>query len=196
MPSEWKKELRQSVLAMRRALGPGEVSERSKTVLENLYKSGLLDGRATVAIFASADCEVSTRPLFDRLIGQGRRVALPRVRGRGPRIDFFEVKDWGSLVKSGFGIPEPPAGSAEVPVAELDFILVPGVAYDARGGRLGYGMGCYDRALSEVRPGTPLVGIGYDFQLVDEVPMEEHDVPLTAVVIERGTLLAARRPGN
>ncbi|HUT56036.1 MAG TPA: 5-formyltetrahydrofolate cyclo-ligase [bacterium] len=188
--------MRQKVLAMRRALAPGEVRERSQAVLENLYQSGLLDGRDTAAIYASADSEVATRPLFDRLIGQGMRVALPRVRGRGPEIDFFQVTDWEAMVNSSFGIPEPAAGGLAVSVAELDFILVPGIAFDARGGRLGYGMGCYDRVLDQARPGTPLVGIGYDFQLVDEVPLEEHDVPLTAIVIERGTLLAANGRSN
>ena len=75
-------------------------------------------------------------------------------------------------------------------------MLVPGVAFDPSGGRLGYGMGCYDRVLERTKPGTPLVGIGYDFQLVDEIPMEEHDVRLSAIIVERGTLLPARKGGN
>jgi 5-formyltetrahydrofolate cyclo-ligase len=191
MRSDLKKQLRKTILAQRRALTPEEVQRRSSVVLENLSRSSLLAGRDTVALYAAADKEVMTRPLFERLIREGRRVVLPRVRGRGPEIDFFAVKDWESLAKSSFGIPEPAPGGEPVAPAALDFILVPGVAFDGRGGRLGYGMGCYDRALAEARPDAPLVGAGYDFQLLDEIPLEEHDVPLTAVVIERGTLLTA-----
>ena len=187
--NEAKKNLRQAILGLRRLLGPDEVSRRSNAALQNLYRSGLLPTRGTVALYAAADLEVLTEPLFQRLSRAGLKVALPRVRGKGPEIDFFAVTDWAGLVKSRFGIPEPPANGDPVALAELDFVLVPGIAFDAHGGRLGYGMGCYDRALKETRPEAPRVGIGYDFQLVEAVPKEAHDVLLTAVVIERETLL-------
>lgn len=188
-----KNEIRAEVLARRRSLSPQEVEKRSAVVLKHLYESGLLDGGRTFALFAAADGEVRTRPLFERLSSAGRRVALPRVRGRGPEIDFFPVSDWAGLVVSERGIPEPDGSGRAMAPAEFDFVLVPGVAFDESGGRLGYGMGCYDRFLEGVRPGTPLVGIGYDFQVVKEVPMDEHDVRLSALAIERGLLLPLRR---
>jgi 5-formyltetrahydrofolate cyclo-ligase len=196
MTIERKKEMRRMVLAMRRSLGADEVERRSASVLKRLDDSGLLDGRETVALYAAADGEVLTRPLFERLKAEGRRPVLPRVRGRGPELDFFRVTDWEGLANSRLGIPEPSGDSEPVPPEEFDFVLVPGVAFDARGGRLGYGMGCYDRVLERTRPGIPLAGIGYDFQLVDEIPMEEHDARLTAVVIERGILLPSEEGGQ
>jgi len=186
MSKESKKELRKRLLSIRRSLSAGEVLARSEKVIDNLLGSGLLDGANTVALYASADNEVDTRGLFDRLVGEGRRALLPRVIGNGPEIEFLAATDWDSLVKSVLGIPEPSEGPAAVEPEEIELVVVPGVGFDRRGGRMGYGMGCYDRALGRLLPDARSVGIGYDFQVLDEVPMEEHDALLSAVVSERG----------
>jgi 5-formyltetrahydrofolate cyclo-ligase len=189
MNREKKAELRREILAARRALSAQAVDSASAEVLARLAASGLLDGRRTVALYAAADNEVRTRPLFERLLAEGKRLLLPRVRGRGPEIDFFEVREWERLTVSKLGIPEPADSGAPVPPEEFDLVIIPGVAFDARGGRLGYGMGCYDRALSRVRAEVPLVGVCYDLQLLDEVPVEAHDAPLSAVISQTGTYL-------
>ena len=196
MKTEPKKELRKLMLGLRNALSAEEARKRSSAVLENLFAAGLLAGCKTVALYAAAKSEVNTRPLFERLIAEGRTVVLPRVLGQGPNLGFWPVSDWDRLIVSRFGIPEPEAQGEPVAPELFDFVLVPGIAFDPLGGRVGYGMGCYDRVLERVRPGVPLVGMGYDFQLVDRVPMEEHDVPLTAIVIERGFLLPDRKGGD
>jgi 5-formyltetrahydrofolate cyclo-ligase len=144
-----------------------------------------------VALYAAAESagEVSTLPLFYHLRKRGTRTALPRVRGKGPEIDFFEVDDWSRLEISPLGIPEPRGDEPAVDPGAFDAVIVPGVAFDAQGGRVGYGMGCYDRALPRVRPGAPLIGLAYDFQMIDRAPMDEHDVPLTAALTETRTFL-------
>jgi len=172
------------MLARRRSMPEGEVRVRSLAVLRSLWASGLLLHRRTVALYAAAGGEVLTGPLFHQLRDDGVQALLPRVRGRGPEIDFYPVEDFGRLELSRFGIPEPPAEGATVDPAEFDLVVVPGVAFDRSRGRLGYGMGCYDRVLARLRPEAPAVGIGYDWQLVERVPQGEHDVPLTAVVTE------------
>ncbi len=187
-----KKEIRMKVLTRRRAMPPEEAEARSEAVVRRLWESGLLEGRDLVALYAAADNEVQTRALFEELGNNGVRVAMPRVRGRGPEIDFFEVSEWDSMKPSPLKIPEPQEGPEPVRPEEFDLVLVPGVAFDRHGGRLGYGMGCYDRVLENVRPGTPLVGVGYDFQIIERVPVETHDVPLTVIVCESETAL----PGN
>ena len=77
---------------------------------------------------------------------------------------------------------EPPASSPSLPLDAIDLIVVPGVAFDARGGRLGRGRGHYDATLARLRPGTARVGLCFDEQVVDRVPVEPHDVPLDVVV--------------
>lgn len=189
MSREEKKELRRRVLALRRSLSAGAAEERSRRVVDRVLRSGLLGRGEVVALYAAADGEVQTRPLFERLRAEGRRVVFPRVRGKGPEVDFFAVRDWGELETSFRGIPEPQPEGPPVPPDEFDVAIIPGVAFDKGGGRLGYGMGCYDRVLRAMRPEVPRAGIGYDFQLVPRVPMEEHDVPLTMIVVEDRIIL-------
>jgi len=174
------------LLGQRRALSRQEVETGSAAVNKALLESGLLENVEVVALYAAADNEVLTRPLYERLRDTVGKIVLPRVIGQGPLIEFFPVLDWDALVLSRLGIPEPTAEGEPVEPETFDFVAVPGVGFDAHGGRLGYGMGCYDRVLARVRAGAPLVGIGYDFQLVERVPMDEHDVPLTAVAAPSG----------
>ncbi len=196
MIREKKKALRREIRAMRQGLSEESARRMSARVMAGLKESGLLQGRRNVALYASADLEVNTRPLFEDLIREGVRVFLPRVRGKGPELDFFRVSDWDGLIISPLGIPEPGPEGEAADYGEFDFVLVPGIAFDRRGGRLGYGMGCYDRVLEKTRPGAALVGVGYDFQLVSEVPMDEHDVFLSAIVTESKVLPSGDRSGG
>jgi 5-formyltetrahydrofolate cyclo-ligase len=135
---------------------------------------------ATVAAYASVGSEPPTGLLLERLLGLGKRVVLPVMR---PDRDL----DWavfdGDLVPARLGLLEPPGprlGTEAVTTA--DVVLVPGVAVDAAGRRLGRGGGSYDRALGRVPVGTPVVVLLHDEEVVEEVPVAAHDRPVTAVV--------------
>ncbi|MFO8057844.1 MAG: 5-formyltetrahydrofolate cyclo-ligase [bacterium] len=189
MDFQTKEQIRKKAIADRLALTPEEVRAKSSAVRRNLVKSGVLEGRNAIALYAAAKGEVDTRPLFDLLRAEGRTVALPRVRGKGPHIDFFGVKDWEKLEESRLGIPEPPAQSEPVSPALFDLVLVPAVAFDRQGKRVGFGMGCYDRFLKRIRAECLAIGLGYDFQLYAKVPAKDHDVPLTGVITESEVIL-------
>ena len=81
-------------------------------------------------------------------------------------------------------IPEP-VGNVRVPIEEVDLVIVPGIGFDTRGGRLGYGAGCYDRLLKSCSPRPYLLGFAYDFQVIDGLPMQRHDVPMNALATEQ-----------
>jgi len=184
-----KKALRQRLLAERRALTRSEVIERSRQVHARAWASGIFNGAKTAALYAAADSEVRTRPLFERLRAEGKSVVLPRVRGAGPEIDFFPVEDWERLLVSARGIPEPEPAGEPTALSRLDVVIVPGIAFDRKLGRLGYGLGCYDRALAGTRPEAVRAGIGFDFQVVEAVPAEAHDVQLSMVIVESRVIL-------
>jgi 5-formyltetrahydrofolate cyclo-ligase len=101
-------------------------------------------------------------------------------------VEFVAVETLAALQPSRFGICEPRSGEA-VPLARIDLVVLPGVAFDKKGIRLGYGLGCYDRALAAIERPT-LVGLAYDFQVVNALPREEHDIPVDMVVTERKIL--------
>jgi 5-formyltetrahydrofolate cyclo-ligase len=135
--------------------------------------------------FASFRTEVDTAPLVAWLLARGVTVALPRMVG--PRhIEAFAVTDPAAdLAPGGYGIAEPRPELPVVEPAAIDVVIVPGSAFDARGGRLGYGGGFYDAFLTRTRPDTRRVGICFDLQVVARVPREPHDLCVDVVVTER-----------
>jgi 5-formyltetrahydrofolate cyclo-ligase len=142
-----------------------------------------------VACFASTLEEIDTDPLLKRILTEGKTLLLPFIRGEGAEavIAMAPVKDLDrDLAEGRFGIrePSPEARNGEAP--EPDLILVPGLAFDLRGGRLGKGKGFYDRYLSGAR--GLKAGVGYDVQITDKnLPLDAHDQPMDAVVTDKRT---------
>ena len=118
-------------------------------------------------------------------LGAGKQLVYPRVDGE--TLVFEEVNDLSRLAPGAFGVLEPRGGRA-VAVDRIDVLLVPGVAFDRSGHRLGYGKGFYDRAIAKCSDNTVRVGFAYDFQVVDALPVGEHDQPVAALMTESRTL--------
>jgi 5-formyltetrahydrofolate cyclo-ligase len=127
----------------------------------------------------------------------GFTVALPRIDTvQPPRLCFHQTRGEDELTAGPHGLREPMASCAEVPVESLDVMLVPGLAFDAAGRRLGHGGGYYDDAGRRLRAGRPdalMIGVCYDFQVVDSCPADERDVPVDLIVTERRVLGAEAR---
>lgn len=122
--------------------------------------------------------------LLEHAAGAGKRVCLPRVVGDA--IEIVEVRTFGEdLRRSPLGVLEP-LGGLVVPPADLDLLLVPGMAFDRRGGRIGRGKGFYDRVLTGRADGWMVCGVCYEAAVVEEAPMEAHDAPVDALATERG----------
>lgn len=117
-----------------------------------------------------------------RMLEAGKRVVVPKVQGR--RLALFEVNDPArELAPGAFGVLEPKPGALRpVAVERLDLVLVPGLAFDRRGHRLGRGEGYFDRLLARLPKSTPTIGVCYDFQRVDRLPNEPHDQAVGAVI--------------
>lgn len=136
----------------------------------------------TLALYLPVRGEPPTAKIQEAARNLGKRLVLPRVTGECLTLHPWEPELL--LIPGPFGIPEPPEGTPELPVEDLDLVLVPGVAFDRRGYRLGHGKGHYDRLLANYRGYT--VGIGWEFQRLEEVPRQPHDVRMRAVVTETG----------
>ena len=134
--------------------------------------------------------EVDLSDVHDAVFAAGGRMLVPRVEA--PRIVAVELVPDEDAPLSRFGIREPTG--PEVEPAAIDLVLVPGVAFDRSGRRLGYGAGYYDQFLTRVSPGTPLVGTCFAIQIADRVPSEPHDRHVDVVVTERG--LEGGRPAG
>jgi len=178
-----KRALRREVRARRDALPPEERERLGQAVARNLLTLPEVRQASTVMAFSSFGSEVDTRPIIEQLARDGRRVVLPRVEGR--TIVPVGYRSGDPVKPSSFGALEP-AGGDPVRPEEIDVVIVPGLAFDRRGHRVGYGGGFYDRFLGRLRPDALTVGICFSVQVVDEVPNGRGDRPVDLVVTEEG----------
>jgi 5-formyltetrahydrofolate cyclo-ligase len=190
--AERKAELRARCRAARAAIPAAERARSAREVEARLFAMPAVREARTVMLFSSLGTEVPTGRMAERLWREGRRVVLPAM-GTG-EIEPVEAIPGESMARSSFG-PLEPANGRPVPLGEIDVVVVPGLAFDRRGNRLGYGGGHYDRFLRRLgrigrRPARPavLVGIGFGVQLVDEVPAGDGDEPLDVVVTDAETV--------
>ena len=179
-----KAALREEMLRRCASVTSEEASEAGSAMADILSASpDWLEARR-VGLFAGLPGEPDTRPLFSMLRGMGKEVFLPRCLADGG-LEMAGVADWSALRPGRFGIPEPPDGAPCQPLSMLDLILVPGVAFDPFGGRLGRGGGFYDRAVAAGDGGGRRLGVGFAFQLVERVPVREHDRGVAGLLTER-----------
>ncbi|GAB3654900.1 5-formyltetrahydrofolate cyclo-ligase [Nocardioides korecus] len=189
--------LRDQLLAARRQRGLAEIGERARAVAEHLLADPDVRRAATVAAYVSVHSEPGTGPLLEGLRAAGKRVILPLLQPDDD-LDWTTYDGPASLRTARRGLLEPtgePLGAEAV--ATADVVVVPGLAVARDGMRLGRGGGSYDRALGRVPVGTPVVVVLNAEEVLDRVPTQDHDRPVTAVVTELGlTRLPAPAPGG
>jgi 5-formyltetrahydrofolate cyclo-ligase len=182
--------LRRELRARRRAVPAGERRRAAHRLASRVERAGWLSRGLRIALFLSLPEEIDTAPLIARAGQRGCRIHLPRVTDyQRSRMQFFRLR--AGLVRGRYGILEPRPG-LPTRVSQLDVVLMPLVGFDLRGNRIGMGKGYYDRALgfrrTSVRTRQPLlVGLAYECQRVDALPVRTHDVPLDRLVTERVT---------
>ena len=176
-----KKALRREIGARKRALSAAEIESRSAALAEKLYATPQYRQARSLYAYLAFNQEVRTDPIIERAWADGKRVAVPKVIGDEMRFIWLDSFD--QLGEGYFGIAEP---IEDGPVAddETALILMPGLAFDTEGRRIGYGGGFYDRWL-EAHPGHPLLALCYDFQLLPRLDVEEHDIPVDIVLTDR-----------
>ncbi len=186
--SELKEKLRVAALGARRALAFEDVFRISSLAQKRFLGTEFYRGSKSISLYSSFSNEVLTEEIFERAAADGKRICYPRVvRGHERHLEFFKVDSIDDLSSGPYEMKEPAEGGVRVDPAGLDLVVVPGVAFDGMGGRLGFGKGYYDRALGAV--GCAIVGLAYEFQVLEEeIPLEPFDVRLTALVTEERVL--------
>jgi 5-formyltetrahydrofolate cyclo-ligase len=186
-----KRALRAELIQVRARLSREERAERSLGVAERAAAVAELMAARTVALYAPLNTEVDPSEIGRRLLAAHARVVYPRVQASGRILAFAEC-DPPALVRGALGALEPPAGARAVELADLDAVLMPGVAFSLDGLRLGRGGGYYDATLKLIPTRALRIGLGFDVQVVPSLPREPHDVPLDLVVTDARTLRFAR----
>ncbi len=160
-----------------------ECSRLSGRIQESVIRSELFVAARSLALYAACDNEVATGEICRSALAAGKVLCYPRVEADGGLV-FRQVFGECELVCGSFGIAEPRVDFPLHPPETLDLILVPGVAFDLDGHRIGYGKGFYDRTVHPLEGSGRLVGLCYDFQLVDRVAGEPHDVQMDMIITE------------
>jgi 5-formyltetrahydrofolate cyclo-ligase len=167
------------MLEKRNRLHASEIVKRSKRIQEFVINSKEFQPVKVVGAYFAFGSEVKTDLIIERARMLGKKIVLPSVKE--DKITFYELSSSKYLIRGRFGIMEP------VPykrVSKIDLLLVPGIAFDKKGYRLGYGKGYYDRLLSGKR--TFSIGLAYSFQLLENLPHDRYDKRLDAIASEDG----------
>lgn len=173
-----KKELRKQIRAQKRAMTAEMIEQASQSLARQFYDTAYYQNAETIYGYLPYNQEVRTVPILEQALRDGKKVAVPKVYGDTMR--FIYLDDLTQVAPSEMGIPEP---VADAPFArdERALVLMPGLAFDKMGNRMGYGGGYYDKFLAE-EPDHPTVALCYGFQMVEHIPTEDYDIPVDLVL--------------
>lgn len=179
-----KKALRSQIKEQKRQMTAHQIESASQRLTELFVATEQYRQAKTVYGYLPYNQEVRTTGLLQHALQEGKRVAVPKIYGDEMR--FIYLDDLSLVEKSSFGIPEP---IADEPVADdpTALVLMPGLAFTKRGDRMGYGGGYYDKFLAN-EPHHPTVALCYDFQIVDRIPTDDHDIPVDIVLSAKGEI--------
>lgn len=183
--SEEKQRLRDRLLALRKNLPPDTVCEAGFHVARNVLEWRTAAEARTVCVYASMGKEIPTRELIRHLLMDGKVVAVPDWKGwkQGSGMRLAAIRGEQDLVTEGRVVPQPLVTPGNnVSVWDVDLFVVPGLAFDGSGNRLGMGGGYFDRLLALASSQATFLGLAYGFQMIDRLPWEPHDIPVHQVV--------------
>jgi len=181
-----KQDLRKIMREKRRTLESQEAVAMNEAIYQRLFQHEALADADHILVYLSFRSEIDTRPLIDRWLQEKRHIYVPVMQPETRTILPVRIfKDYKDLPVNSYGIQEPALDDAEIlDVKSLDLVIVPGLAFDSRGYRLGYGGGYYDRLLLRLRNEARTLALCYDFQMVDAVPIGPHDRQVQTILTE------------
>lgn len=176
-----KQILREKLLKERRNIPPARRLVKSRKIFQKLFRDPSFQKAGHVALYYGIASEVATRPFLKTILKE-KKLYLPKVSSRGRGMTLCRIRSCpGDLVKGAYAIMEPAGFCPTRPANRMDLIVVPGVAFDGEGGRLGRGAGYYDCFLRKA-PKVTKIGLCFREQLVKKVPMKKHDVRMDLII--------------
>lgn len=178
-----KDKLRSEVKKQRKKLNKKEIKKKSKQIIDKLIDLKEYRDAETVLFYISYNGEVFTHELVKEALKK-KTVVVPISNLELGTLTISKIKKWNDLEKGAYGILEPKISCVdEVSIFDIDCIIVPGIAFDEHGCRLGHGIGYYDKLLQEATNAFH-IGLAYEFQIVEKVPVKPHDIPVHKILTE------------
>ncbi|NOZ19581.1 MAG: 5-formyltetrahydrofolate cyclo-ligase [Planctomycetes bacterium] len=179
-----KREARKEVARRIESLSPGEREAGSAALVRNVLDLPEFDQGQCVLLFVPMADEVDVTELIRASLRTGKRVCVPTCSTKDHRLIPAELSSLDELAPGAYGIPEPKT-VREVAVGDIDFVLVPAAGFDPKGNRLGRGAGYYDRFMSRPEFRAVKCGVGFETQVLDEIPYDDHDLPVDILVTDQ-----------
>lgn len=181
---ESKKDIRRIIKEKRSSITEEERERLNQTIYNKAIDSEYYKNAKTIFIFISFNDEVDTLRIIKKSLEDGKMVCVPKVISKEEGMVAVRINDFKDMTLSNYGILEPKDTTNIVKENLVDLTFVPGLAFDKKGGRVGYGGGFYDRFMKNMKKDSKKIGLAYSFQVLDEVPMEKHDLFIDGIITD------------
>ena len=182
-----KHHIRRKVLEIRDKHKKGEKHCKDCAIREKLFKLPEFSKANIILFYVSVKGEVRTDRMISQALRRGKKILVPFAKPKEKELLISEIHDLNELSPGAFGIPAP-MHPKEFPLNKIDLVIIPGIAFDKKGNRIGYGRGFYDRFLKKLKKNVPLVALAYDFQIVEQIPTDRMDVKVHKIITEKGVI--------
>lgn len=180
-----KSSIRKNITTLRDSFRPEDKRRKDDIIFEKVIAIPEYKSSKTVLLYASFRSEIETEKIILHSLESGKVTVLPVVDRKDKRLRLYMIESMADLKPGYMGIPEPKNRAGVMNPGEMEFILVPGVAFDIKCARIGYGRGYYDRLLGSIPVMPFLLAPAYDEQIVDDIPVEDHDIRMDMIVTDR-----------
>ncbi len=188
-----KQLLRLQHMQKRNSLTKRQLSEKSKRIADSFLQLPETRKAKMILLYVGVGSEVQTAGLIERLLQQGKRLVVPLTDFKKKQIKLSEIRGLHELEEKKFGLMEPRKEILrEVKPSLLQLAVVPGIAFDTQGSRLGTGYGFYDKLLRKISTAVPLVGLCFEENLEERLPAESHDVKMNIIVTDKQVIRCKR----
>jgi len=184
-----KQSLRQKIIKLRENQPLSQKTKKEIKIHQNLTKLNQFSSAHTILLYSSFRGEVSLREIKKQCI-KNKTLVLPKVDKRKNELKLYEIPDLTYLQKGFAGIMEAPEHLKEISPKKIDLTIIPGVAFDKKGNRIGFGQGFYDKLIPNLN--CPKIAVAFEFQLVDKIPTETHDKPIDIIITEERTIITQK----
>jgi 5-formyltetrahydrofolate cyclo-ligase len=184
-----KKALRIEVLKKRESISKKEKDLLDKIILDKLYESNLYKTSKNIFVYVSFRDEINTIKLIERALLDNKNIYVPKVYNSTKTMKAIFINSLDKLEKNKMGILEPKDDTLVIDKNDIDLIIVPGAVFDKSFNRIGYGGGYYDRYLEEIKYKNNKIALAYDFQIIDEIEAESHDIKVDYIITDKRILV-------
>lgn len=184
-----KKQLRQKAVQRRDALSLEQRKMFEDDIRARLFALEQFKQAGKVLFYASFRTEVNTEAMIAHALDMGKTVILPRVHEEENRLTKHIINGLEELIPGHMGIPEPDTEKhSEIKVEDIHMLVIPGLAFDPGGARIGYGGGYYDKLLPRIKGDRTIAALAFEAQIFESLPTEEHDIPVDYIITEQRTI--------